>query len=320
MVNQLYLNILISLIIGFSISYYYLQKINLKFLFYSVILFLISYVILHCLGPKNTIESFNNEESIEIDNELNDKLKNKINDELKNEEDFQEENNQEMEEVNQMEEIENQEEYIRNAIEEEELEEETFKELKDKELKDEELKNEEEDNSIDKEKIVKNKLLQQNLFNKAISGNNNQFNPGIGIGVSPVNIYINGEKVGVDKFKNNKEKSNKNHDDNDLNKCEDNYYKKASRIHNNSDWVYDKKEWCDDTYNYDKKCGSDNNLLPCAQPEVNKIPQTLNNLINTKKNDKNSEPCPLDVNKPWSIYKTGDDKEKNEIIPEGFNL
>lgn len=317
MVNQLYLNILISLIIGFSISYYYLQKINLKFLFYSVILFLISYVILHCLGPKNTIESFHNEENkdeenkdeegIDIDNELN----NEMNDELFNEEDFQEENIQEMEETNQIEEIENQEEFIRNAIEEEELEEDINEELKNEE---------EEDNSIDNKKIVKNKLLQQNLFNKAISGNNNQFNPGIGIGVSPVNIYINGEKVGVDKFKNNKEKSNKNHDDNDLNKCEDNYYKKASRIHNNSDWVYDKKEWCDDTYNYDKKCGSDNNLLPCAQPEVNKIPQTLNNLINTKKNDKNSEPCPLDVNKPWSIYKTGDDKEKNEIIPEGFNL
>ena len=38
-----------------------------------------------------------------------------------------------------------------------------------------------------------------------ISGNNNQFNPGIGVGISPVNIYINGEKTSVDNFKKNKE-------------------------------------------------------------------------------------------------------------------
>ena len=56
------------------------------------------------------------------------------------------------------------------------------------------------------------------------------------------------------------------------------------------------------------------------QKKENKKHKTLKNLINKKKNEKKTDPCPLDVNKPWSIYKTGDDKEKNKIIPEGFNL
>ncbi len=103
-------------------------------------------------------------------------------------------------------------------------------------------------------------------------------------------------------------------------KCDDNYFKNASRIYNNCDWIKDKKEWCEGTYNYDNNCNMENNLLPCNKTEATRIPQTLNNLINSKKTIKNSEPCPLDVNKPWSIYKTGDDKEDNKIIPEGFNL
>lgn len=318
MENQLVLNILISLIIGVSISYYYLQKINTKFFTYSITIFSLSFVIFYCLGPKNTIESFHNDEECPPCNNHTNNEDNELGeDNTTNEENYLSQNSEESsalneessvlneesdilneEEYNQEELLNTQEEYIKNVIDEEEIE-------------------EEDNNDELKKKIAKKKMLESNLFNKVISGNNNQFNPGIGVGISPVNIYINGDQVEVDKFKNNKEKSHKNKENNSE-KCDDNYFKKASRIYNNCDWIKDKKDWCDGTYNYDKNCNN-NNLLPTQKTEVTKIPQTLNNLVNTKKTDKNSEPCPLDTNKPWSIYKTGDDKE-NEIIPEGFNL
>ena len=321
MENQLFLNVLISLIIGVSISYYYFKKINSKFYLYSFIIFILSFTILFYLGPKNTIESFHSDEECKPCDDGSDEEDNKFDEEnnILNEEselveenyDLYEENilneeNQE-EDYNQEEILENQEEYIKQSIEEEEIE--------------------EEDNNDDlKKKIAKKKLLENNLFNKAISGNNNQFNPGIGVGISPVNIYINGDDISVDKFKNNRNNNRNNNSNNNSNnnnngqQCNDNYFKNASRIYNNCDWIKDKKEWCDGTYNYDNNCNMNNNLLPCNQPEATRIPQTLNNLVNSKKTIKNSEPCPLDVNKPWSIYKTGDDKETNEIIPEGFNL
>ena len=62
---------------------------------------------------------------------------------------------------------------------------------------------------------------------------------------------------------------------------------------------------------------------------VYKIPQTLNESLYTKKNSNNKEPCPIQINNPWSNYKTGDDttiedqineKMEEENIPEGFNI
>ena len=204
------------------------------------------------------------------------------------------------EEYNQEEMLNNQEEYIKQSIEEEEVE-------------------EEDNNDSLKKKIAKGKIMSNHhLFNKAMSGDNNQFNPGIGIGVSPVNIYINGTEV--DKFKNGKDKKKPKEKEPEQNNCSDNYFKKASRIYNNCDWIKDKKDWCNESYNYDKNCGKTNDLLPCSKVPVTNIPQTLNNLVNSKKTIENGEPCPLEINTPWSNYKTGDSKEKDEIIPDGFNL
>ena len=258
--------------------------------------------VLELLEDPVASENFNNT----IEN-VQEEIMSNIQEELINpaEENYARVDNEMSEELNQEQEdiLNQQEEYIRNVIDEEMIE-------------------EEDNNDIDKKKVAAKKLLSDssNILSKTITGNNNQINPGIGVGISPVNIYINGTEVDVDKFKNHKGKKSEKREK-IREKIEDNYYKKPSRIYNNCDWAYDKDEWCDGTYNYDKnKCGSNNNLLPCETPKVNKIPQTLNNLINTKKNNNKSEPCPLDVNKPWSIYKTGDDKESNNIIPEGFNL
>ena len=346
MLKQIYLNLLISLIIAISISYYYYRKINNKSLLTFFIIFLLTFVIFYYLGPNNTVESFNNmlntqeevlnlledpvsiisknpnltnvQEEVttniqeEVTPNIQEEVTPNIQEELAytSEENYATVNNEEMsEELNQEQEsnqeeiLNQQEEYIRNVVDEEMIE-------------------EEDNNDVIKKKVAAKKSLSDssNILSKTITGNDNQINPGIGIGVSPVNIFINGNEVDVDKFKNNKGKHSKKKDEM-KEKLDHNYYKNGSRIYNNCDWVYDKNEWCDETYNYDKNsCGSNNNLLPCVQPKVNKIPQTLNNLMNTKKNNKKSEPCPLDVNKPWSIYKTGDDKETNKLIPEGFNL
>jgi len=328
--NQILLNVLISLIIGISISYYYLRKFNYKFLFYSIVIFLFVFIILYYLGPKkNTyIESFSSEENCNCpddeknnnsndgennDGENNDSGNNdgENNDSENNDSEnmnydeseeniLNEENTQE--EFNQEELLNNQEEYIKQSIEEEV---------------------EEEDNHDLLKKIAKKKVLDNHLLNKGLGmgGSNNQFNPGIGVGISPVNIYINGDETSVDKFKNKKiKKNNQPIQNNEINDgaCSDNYFKQASRIYNNCDWAQDKKQWCNDTYNYDKNCGAMNDLLPCKKNPVTNIPQTLNNLVNTKKTIKNGEPCPLEINQPWSNYKTGDDKETNEIA--GFNL
>ena len=305
MENQIYLNILISLILSTSISYFYLRKINVTFLIYVITIFLISFTIFYLLGPQNNhVESFNNiQEKFFDDNqeELNtdEELLGNSSEEYNQEETYQEEERNQQE-SNQEEELNQQEEHIRKSIEEEEeLEEEI------------------------EEKPERKSLENNNFLRKIFSGNHNQINPGIGIGVSPVNIYINGDKTSVDKFGNNKGKSNQ--PPNDCSKCtnNDNYFKKASRIYNNSDWIYDKPQWCsndnnNEKYNYDKN----DYLLPNSEinRKVNKIPQTLNEAINSKKPKNKSEPCPLDVNKPWSNFKTGDDKESGEIIPDGFNL
>ena len=212
--KQLILNVLISLIIGISVSYYYLQQFNVKFIFYSFVIFLISFIILHSLGPKDIdVESFfnaeemngeslaemngessvemNGESSVEMNgeslSEMNGESSSEMNGESSSEmngESSAEMNGESLaeEEYNQEEILNNQEEYIRQSIEEEEIE-------------------EEDNNDSLKKKLAKGKMMSSHhLFHKAISGDNNQFNPGIGVGISPVNIYINGTEV--DKFKN----------------------------------------------------------------------------------------------------------------------
>ena len=108
--------------------------------------------------------------------------------------------------------------------------------------------------------------------------------------------------------------------------CSANYYKNASRIYNNSDWINATNSYQHEKYNYDKlsPCSAENNstnyLLPCIQPEANKIPQTLNNLLYSKKSKDDNEACPIEVNNPWSSYKSGDDIDSNKILPEGYNI
>jgi len=74
-------------------------------------------------------------------------------------------------------------------------------------------------------------------------------------------------------------------------------YNDTTRIHNNGDWVYGNNAWTNNPDYY----------IP------RKVPQPLNQLMNTKKNKENTV-CPLMVNTPWTEYKSGDSE------PEPYNL
>ena len=60
MLNQIYMNVVISFIISFSISYFYLRKFNFNFICYITTIFILSFVILYYLGPKDEHELFAN--------------------------------------------------------------------------------------------------------------------------------------------------------------------------------------------------------------------------------------------------------------------
>jgi hypothetical protein len=83
------------------------------------------------------------------------------------------------------------------------------------------------------------------------------------------------------------------------------------RIYSNDDWIYGNNAWTDfpDYYIPNKNT----NLLNDQNYPVNNISQTLNEVINTKKY-KSGDVAPLMVNTPWSEYKSGDDS------PEAYNI
>ena len=231
--------------------------------------------------------------------------------------DYEEEDSEYMEEEIMKEEtfteqMEDQEEHIRQAQEMEELQEEMMHQM------------EEEEEMRDH---IRKKTQEKGVLDKIMENINNiktGINSGIGLGISPVNINLscgggNGPSHGGQVPP--KPPAPK--------KCTSG---NSSRIYNNADWIYNNPYWKnqDESYNYNgneesqklEPCSKDPNsgdyLLPCIQPEANKIPQTLNNLMNSKK-PKQGEVCPLEVNMPWSNYKTGDDKESNNIL-EGYSF
>lgn len=79
-----------------------------------------------------------------------------------------------------------------------------------------------------------------------------------------------------------------------------------TRIYNNSDWIYGSNAWTNDPDYY----------IPtkdCPSPIVPKNPIPLNEVSMRKLQDGN-DVCPLEINTPWSEWKSGDSD------PEPFNL
>jgi hypothetical protein len=117
---------------------------------------------------------------------------------------------------------------------------------------------------------------------------------------SPVNINIyNGEVEKPNIKKDDSCKKSKNLGD----------YK--SRVYNNSDWIYGNNAW---TESPDFYIPTPNDLLPTYNNNVQNISQKENEVLLKKKFSTSKMVCPMMINTPWSEYKSGD-KE-----PDGFNL
>ena len=63
---------------------------------------------------------------------------------------------------------------------------------------------------------------------------------------------------------------------------------------------------------------NNNNIYP--ETPTNLYPQTLNNLMHEKKTMKTNTTCPIEINQPWSSYKSGDDYSNEKIVPQGYNI
>jgi len=321
--NNSYL--IISIILGFLITLFYIHKFDTIFLGNFILISFIIYVLFYYLGNKEVSENFINPEQEHQGEEHH-------GEEHHGEEHHGEEHNgeehhgeehhgeehhyyeeEEMKDKTFMEEMEEQEEHIKEAQEMEEHQEELLHKMEEEEMHIQHKKPSQDNDGLMK-KIMEN-----------INNSKTGINSGIGLGISPVNINLS---CGGKSDDSNNTPMKPNHPA--QKRCLD-VNKQSSRIHNNSDWIYNNSYWKnqDDSYNYDDNtsgklspCSKGNNddyLLPCIQPEANKIPQTLNNLLNKRNTNNESNVCPMEVNMPWSNYKTGDDKDNNKLL-EGYNL
>ena len=225
-----------------------------------------------------------------------------------------EEEEEEIKDITFMQQMEEQEEHIREAQKMEEHQEELLHKMEEEE----EIHIQHKINSQDNDGYMKK--IMDNINNSKTG-----INSGIGLGISPVTINLScggkSDDSNYTPMKPNRLAQKRCPDVNN----------QSSRIHNNSDWIYNNSYWKnqDDSYNYDDNnsgklspCSKGNNddyLLPCIQPEATKIPQTLNNLLNKRHINNESNVCPMEVNVPWSNYKTGDDKDNNKLL-EGYSF
>ena len=316
--NNSYL--IISIILGFLITLFYIHKFDTIFLGNFILISFIIYVLFYYLGNKEVSENFINPEQEhhgEVHHGEEHHGEEHHGEEHHGEENHDEEHHnyeeEEMKDKTFMEQMEEQEEHIREAQEMEEHQEELLHKMEEEEMHIQQ-KTPSQDNDGFMKKIMDN-------LNNLKTG----INSGIGLGISPVNINLScgGKSDDSSYTPTGPNRSAQK-------RCPD-VNKQSSRIHNNSDWIYNNSYWKnqDDSYNYDDNnsgklspCSKGNNddyLLPCIQPEANKIPQTLNNLLNKRNTNNESNVCPMEINVPWANYKTGDDKDNNKLL-EGYSL
>jgi hypothetical protein len=274
MINKNNLFIFVSLILGFIISIFYNKNFNKTFLLYFIIISIIFYILFYFLGGNNIYENYDNY----------DYLLNDLSHMLDRLEKYTNDQHQE-------------EESHHNEHQEEEThhnqhqEEESHKNKPVISL----VPTEEElniNNGIDINKyLMSEKYLP---FNINISYNSQN---------STNNVNNDSELDQKTLSKNNDIERNLNNSKN-LGPI-GNY--ENSRIYNNSDWIYGSNAWTNnpDYYIPHKK-------ESCPDKIVNNI-KPINEIAFSKMKD-NNYVCPLEINTPWSEYKSGDSD------PEPFNL
>ena len=337
--NNSYL--IISIILGFLITLFYIHKFDTIFLGNFILISFIIFVLFYYLGNKEVSENFINlgEEHHGEEHHMKQEEEHHMNQEEEHHMNQEEEHHGEEHHMNHEEEHTGHEEEHNYYEEEEEIKDKTFME----QMEEQEEHIKEAQNMEEHQEELLHKMEEEeemNILQKIPSQDNDGFmkkimdnlnnlktgiNSGIGLGISPVNINLScggkSEDSNYATMKTNRPAQKR---------CPD-VNKQSSRIHNNSDWIYNNSYWKnqDDSYNYDDNnsgklspCSKGNNddyLLPCIQPEANKIPQTLNNLLNKRNTNNESNVCPMEINVPWANYKTGDDKDNNKLL-EGYSL
>ena len=341
MLNKKLIFLLFSIFLGLIISFFYNKEFNETFLLMSILITIIFYIIFYYLADIRNKEDFKNYyNSNFFDSKFYNTNKNKNNKNKNNKnnnninyylEDADGENTDE-------EEFSLTNNYTNNNIIEEEnniFQEETYpiinniieEEESDKLVNNnyiiEEEKNTptnnyyivEEESNISGDTIPSTTNIDQplkNIMSEEESSLNNYVKPDLnkillnnpipnGTAYSPLNINIsynaqnsNNELDNNKTVSENKENSYMKNQNQNKNLGD---YNDTTRIHNNSDWVYGNNAWTNNPDYY----------IP------RKVPQPLNQLMNTKKPKENTV-CPLMVNTPWTEYKSGDSE------PEPYNL
>jgi hypothetical protein len=275
MINKNNLFIIVSLILGFIISLFYNRNFNKMFIFYFIIISIIFYVLFYFLGGNNVYENFDQYGGLLDDlSTILDKLEKYSNEE-------EEENN-----IPSSLPVQIPIQQTPVLVEEEQIlsltptEEETIPNI--------------------------NKHLMS-------SGLNEKYLPfNINISYNAQNSTNNLNNDSATESKNNKEDHRiVNEKDNEI------YNSKnlgpigncgLSRIYNNSDWIYGSNAWTNNPdYYIPHKTES------CPQQIINNIPYPINETALSKIKDTNTV-CPIEINTPWSEYRSGDSD------PEPFNL
>lgn len=296
MMNKMYLFIITSIILGLIISYYYNNNFDKIFISMFIMITIIFFILFYFLGNKENIEyeRFSNQTHQLMTNIENEHFNLQQLHGVLNEIDTEEEN---MHHV-----IHPEEEQMHHVIHPEE-EEHTHHVI-----------------HPEKEKH-KHHTKHHNKYPITLvpTDDKDKTSKDISEGYGPISINIsynaqnstNNLSDGIHESDTNN--STKSPDTNNKDKDKDRKSKNlgpihndSSRIHNNSDWVYGSNAWTNDPDYYipTKNCPS--TIVPVD-------PKPLNELA-MRKLEGNNEACPIEVNVPWSQWKSGDSD------PEPFNL
>lgn len=322
MLNKNYLFGIISIFLGFIISFFYNQKINTDFIKYFILITLIIYLILYFLGSsKENFEDF---------------YHTKIYNTIEESDAFKEEEEQNYSNLSE------EENNYSNLSEEEELNKKKifYSKLSKKnrqKLLSPNLSEEEEhiilDKIIEEEQIILNKIIEEEeqRENKPDISKFIMSSPIPG-GYGPLNINISyNAQNSVNEVDNNKDAKNctsttpstttstpttpsttsstapsnsSSTTSSTESRCSNNLNSDEGRIYNNSDWIYGNNAWTNSPDYY----------IPTEECNAKQIPKQLSELITTKRYKENRPVSPLMINTPWSEYKSGDSG------PDTYNL
>ena len=297
--NKNYLFLIISIFLGFLISFFYNQRFDKNFFLSFLLISILFYIIFYFLGENKSKENFKNNRF--FNTRFYNNLEDDYFDKIMNEEEYIEE------------------EHIEEKKQEQEQEQEQEKEQE--QIKDIKYITTYEENPLEEEGIISKKMLRNKIDEKPDISKYSMETPipnsdGLSMGYGPLNINISyNSQNSINELDNIKEKdiikkndTNKNNqhyveqetrDKNTNNLCN------PSRVYNNSDWIYGTNAWTNDPDYYIPTQGCNSKYDTNCPVQSTHIP--LNELATKRKYGDNNSVAPLMINQPWSEFKSGDD-------------